>query len=215
MSAPCQGVALKPVRLADMAAAVASATVAPASKYQRPSERVKTGPTPLTAAELSSQSMFPSLGTAAVAGAPWDPAATPMSYKKNVEDGIKKAQEELEEGQRREQITDPAQMTAEELKKNGWTTLSLRPSWAWRQNFIESLEDKTMLVTEDGPLILTPEIVADPVKLKFYTQIFNMDGTPIEREKKPVYVEKSITHNPASVKRAAERMWAFVGKKSA
>jgi hypothetical protein len=156
--------------------------------------------------------MFPSLGTPAAAGSPWDPAATLMSYKKNVEDGIKKAQQELEEGQRREQITDPWEMTAEELKKNGWATLSLRPSWAWRQTFIDSLEDKTMLVTEDGPLILTPEIVADPVKLKFYTQIFNMDGTPIEREKKPVYVEKSITHNPASVKKAAERMWAFVGK---
>lgn len=212
MSAPCQGIALKPVRLADILAAPAPA-VAPVprgSKYVRPSERAKAAPEPLTAAELSSQSLFPTLGAATVVG-----VASQMSYKKNVEDGIKKAQKELEEGQRREQITDPSQMTAEELQKNGWATLSLRPSREWRQTFIESLEDRTMLVTEDGPLILTPEIVADPVKLKFYTQIYNMDGSPIEREKEPSYEEKPIVYNPLSVKRAAEKMWAFMGKKLA
>ena len=211
MSAPCDGIQLKPVRLADIVAAPVAA--APdVKKYMRPSERAKAEPEPLTATELSSQKLFPTLGAAPVAGGPWDPSAS-MSYKNNVEDGIKRAQRELEEGQRREQITDPAQMTAEELERNGWATLSLRHSRAWRQAFIDSLEDKSILVTEDGPLILTPEIVEDPVKLKFYTQILNKDGTPIERVKEPVYVEKPIIYDPASVRRAAERMWAFVGKK--
>jgi hypothetical protein len=207
MSAPCQGIALKPVRLADIAAA-AVAQAPTANKYVRPSDRAKTGPTPLTADELSSKTMFPTLGLTTK-------VASQMSYKKNVEDGIKKAQKDLEEGLRREQITDPSQMTAEELQKNGWANLSLIPNWERRQTFIDSLVDKNVLVTEDGPLILTPEIVADPVKLKFYTQIFNMDGTPIEREKETSYVEKPITYNPMGVKKAAERMWAFVGKKLA
>jgi hypothetical protein len=206
MSAPCQGIALKPVRLADIAAAAAKAPIA--SKYLRPSDRAKTGPTPLTADELSSKTMFPTLGITTT-------VASQMSYKKNVEDGIKKAQKDLEEGQRREQITDPSQMTAEELQKNGWVNLSLIPNWERRQTFIDGLVDKNVLVTEDGPLILTPEIVADPVKLKFYTQIFNMDGTPIERQKETSYVEKPIMYNPMGVKKAAEKMWAFVGKKLA
>jgi hypothetical protein len=75
--------------------------------------------------------------------------------------------------------------------------------------------DRTVQVTEDGPLILTPEIVADPVKLKFYTQISNMDGSPVEREKEPDYSQKEpvISHDPQRLKQAAKQMWAFVGKK--
>jgi hypothetical protein len=203
-----QGLTLKPVRLADLAAAAVAAPKK--SKYVPPSERAATGPEPLTAAELSSTKLFPTLGlTAAVA------AAAPLSFKKNVEDGIKKAQKELEEGYRREQITDPWEMTAEEREQNGWEMLSLRPDAERRCTFIDNLVDRTVLVTEDGPLILTPEIVADPVKLKFYTQISNIDGSPIEREKEPDYSQKEpvINHDPQRLKQAAKQMWAFVGKK--
>ena len=205
-----QGITLKPVRLADLAAtAVAAAAVAPKAKYMRPSERAAEGPTPLTAAELSSTKLFPSLGLAVAAA-----AAAPLSFKKNVEDGIKKAQLELEEGYRREQITDPWEMTAEEREQNGWAMFSLRPNLERRCTFIDGLVDRTVQVTEDGPLILTPEIVADPVKLKFYTQISNMDGSPVEREKEPDYSEKEpvINHDPQRLKEAAKKMWAFVGR---
>jgi len=215
MATPCQGIALKPVRLADI---LVAAEPPVEKKYLRPSERAKNGPTPLTAVELASDMLFPSLASPtrrAVAGPAWDPVA-PMSYKKNVEEGIKRVQQEMEEGQRREQITDPCQMTEEELQQNGWATLSLRTSPEWRRGFIERNEEKGVLVTEDGPLILTPEIVANPAKLKYYTQVTNSDGTPIEREKEQDFTEKvAPTHNPSSVRRAAERMWAFVGKKLA
>jgi len=205
-----QGIALKPVRLADLAATAVAAAAVKKSKYVPPSERAAEGPAPLTAAELSSTKLFPSLGLAAAVA-----AAAPLSFKKNVEDGIKKAQQELEEGFRREQITDPWEMTEEERRQNGWEMLSLRPNLERRRAFIDGLVDRTVQVTEDGPLILTPEIVADPVKLKFYTQIYNMDGSPIEREKEPSYEDKPIVYNPLSVKKAAERMWAFMGKKLA
>jgi hypothetical protein len=202
-----QGITLKPVRLADLAAAAPKK-----SKYVPPSERAAEGPAPLTAAELASTKLFPSLGLAAAAA-----AAAPLSFKKNVEEGIKKAQQELDEGFRREQITDPWEMTEEEREQNGWAMFSLRPNLERRSAFIDGLVDRTILVTEDGPLILTPEIVADPVKLKFYTQISNMDGSPIEREKEPDYSQKEpvISHDPQRLKEAAKQMWAFVGKKLA
>jgi hypothetical protein len=205
-----QGITLKPVRLADLAATAVAAAAVKKSKYVPPSERAAEGPAPLTAAELSSTKLFPSLGLAAAVA-----AAAPLSFKKNVEDGIKKAQQELEEGFRREQITDPWEMTEEERRQNGWEMLSLRPNLERRRAFIDGLVDRTVQVTEDGPLILTPEIVADPVKLKFYTQISNMDGSPVEREKEPDYSQKesAISHDPQRLKEAAKKMWAFVGKK--
>jgi len=205
-----QGLTLKPVRLADLAAAAVAVAAVPKTKYLRPSERAATGPEPLTAAELSSTKLFPSLGLSAAVA-----AAAPLSFKKNVEEGIKKAQKELEEGYRREQITDPWEMTVEEREQNGWEIFSLRPNPERRHAFIDRLVDRTVQVTEDGPLILTPEIVADPVKLKFYTQISNMDGSPVEREKEPDYSQKEpvISHDPQRLKQAAKQMWAFVGKK--
>jgi len=205
-----QGITLKPVRLADLAATAVAAAAVKKSKYVPPSERAAEGPAPLTAAELASTKLFPTLGLAVAVA-----AAAPLSFKKNVEEGIKKAQQELEEGFRREQITDPWEMTEEERQQNGWEMLSLRPNLERRQAFIDSLADSTVHVTEDGPLILTPEIVADPVKLKFYTQISNMDGSPVEREKEPDYSQKesAISHDPQRLKEAAKKMWAFVGKK--
>ena len=196
MSKPCQGTELAPIKL--------STIVTAPSKYVLPSARKETAV--LSAKEMSSEVLFPTLG--AVEKKAWAPA---LSFKKNVEVGIERTKTEVEEGVRREQITDPYEMTRDELEKNGWHTMSLKPDL---QQFDAKIRIHPEAYTaETDPFLLTPDLVKNESVLRSCTELINADGTPIERDKK--VKESQIYYNPESVKRATQKMWAFAGKKVA
>lgn len=214
MSKPCQGIAIVPMKVSEMVSKVTAPVpiVAAVGRYVPPSARKPGDPLPtLTAGEMASEKLFPTLG----GGATWSQIQTrlkapALSFKKNVQQGIERERLEAEEGVRRELITDPHLMTDEQLERNGWHTISLKNA----KNFNPGGRAEEPEAFNWDSLILTPDMIHDPAKLAFYTECTNMDGTPIERKKAAVNAfAEDISYDEARLQRAKDRMWAFVGKR--
>ena len=223
MSKPCEGIALKPLKPSEFSVPI----VLPNNRYIVPSARPVLQNVPLTASEIASEKLFPSLSPKNSTTTSWPQIQArlkgevePLNFKKNVIMGIEREQKSLEENARREQITDPCEMTVDQLETNGWVSLSLKLKKDWVEGFLERNTDapnNPIVMTDWESMTLTPEIANDPVKMQFYVECTNMDGSPVEKEQLDIDYfardSEKINYNPARLQRAIDRMWAFVGKR--
>jgi hypothetical protein len=139
-----------------------------------------------------------------------------MNFSLVVEEQIKREKLELEEGIRRDAITDPKEMSIEQRNAHGWATLRTPP------NFLEFNQRATKILTEEdyydaGNSFDTQWQRGMPV------ECVHLGGAPIEREKNIDYFAKFSTDTPtiyspiveSSVKAARAKAFAFFGKKCA
>jgi len=204
---PCHGsVALAAIKGSEL---VAPKPYEPLKKkYVPPSER------PI---DLTSQTSFPALSPMRHSeGASWSQIRSRLTdeatFKRRIEIRIEREEKELAEGIRQEQVTDPLEMTPEQLATNGWHVLR-RP-----ETFTEPIEfpedylynARTPWSTVGIPI----EIMNNPSKAVQFVECVHLDGTPVERQ---VYVDlfqKEIIPvvNYATEQKSKNRLLAFVRK---
>jgi len=187
MSKPCQGTALKPMTGAELAkqqpTESASRYMAPWMRKSVPKEEKKS----LTAEEIASTDMFPTLkpmSSATSNGATWSQISTrlaqPISMKAAVEEAMERERLAIEEGIRQEQETDPSKMTEAQLDANGWVRLTIpktRQQWLARMAAKEAPRQEPEL-SEWGPSPFTEEAMKNP---DLYVERFRAmcsDGKP-------------------------------------
>jgi len=229
---PCNGITVNPVKGALLASAASPASPTPAqARYAPPSKR-KEEPKTLSKDEIDSDVVFPSLSPMKpmTSGATWAQLQTrlssntfsespkaDMNFMRVIDERLKREKAELEEGIRREAITEPSQMTMEQRTTNGWATLPL-PGTA--SNFIrinEFLATSKPLKEEDyydsGHSFDAPWSRGRPV------ECVHLGGNPIERTEKYVdhfanfslNKEATIVYSPISESSVAAAKAKFAG----
>jgi hypothetical protein len=186
-----------------------------------PPGRKKAAPPPtLTAAEISSEQLFPTLGAmqTGAAGASWsqirnrlnrtavstNPFAvleeaetaspsppTALSFTERIKIQLEREKKQRDDGIRQDQVTDPKLMTNTQLVENGWAVLSLNMPNGWA----EKPEPEEVVQTGWSDRTLMEEFLDSPYFKK-------------EEEK----VEE-IYASASSEERARKRLHAFVGSR--
>jgi hypothetical protein len=201
MSKPCQGIALTPVKGSSLLSTTPAAAV-PVGRYLPPSARPKKGiePATLTADEINSDKLFPTLGNSISRGASWPQirerlAQPAQTLSEKVKEGIERAEKEAEEGYRREQETNPWKMDEDQLERNGWVKLKLGKKYFedWVQPPPEPLEFDEWIMTL--PKDEAPKRVVD--------SFAEVAAAPPPK----------IYYSESSEDRAKRRIWAFMGRK--
>ena len=123
MSKPCNGITIVPTKGVELLKPVAKVI----GRYVPPSERAKKEPT-LTADEMNSDKLFPTLG-----GATWPQIRERMARPLNMLDRVKTTIEEAERNAEKEPETDTSKMTDEELEAAGWR----RRRWPMRRTRLD------------------------------------------------------------------------------
>ena len=138
------------------------------SRYVPPSKRAEE-PATLSTTDMKSDKLFPTLAPMkpTMNGASWGQIrarlATPtkpeqppqLDFKRTIEASIQRMDKEQEEGKRRENITNPVEMTPAQLEQNGWTSLKLAPPNPYYERFTLEEDDyynaRTAWPTEGFP----------------------------------------------------------------
>jgi len=256
MSKPCAGIALGAIRLADTmkqtdASAAASAPVV--QRYMAPSMRAAVAKVAtLSSDDISSDVLFPSLAPMkpATAGASWgqlrarlssrnqfavldeDDAPPlpqqPMNFKGVMEERIARDREEQADAERRENITDPVEMSIEQRRANGWSTLFIPRDPIDFVAYNDRIASRLVLDEDDyfnakttwTTAGFTEEQMTDPRKFPTHADCVHLGGAPIERSNKPepdFFAKQGSdarfpTSSDSSEKRAKKALFSFVGK---
>ena len=163
MSKPCDGIRIAPMKMVPLPKAAGAAAV-PKASYVPPSRRTeveKEVAKTLTADELQSKELFPTLAPMkpATTGASWGqlrnrlaspetPPAT-KNFKATLEERIKREVREVEEGIRLENITDPLEMPPQIRLQNGWETIQMPTTLQWHQSYADRLAARPCISDED------------------------------------------------------------------
>jgi len=253
MSKPCQGSLVTPIK---GAALVKPVDATPIKKYMAPSKRaeIKKEVRSPTSEELSSESSFPSLPamTPTTSGATWlqlrsrltSPKVSPtnqfaaldiaedtptkpeMKFKEIMEARIEREREEQQEGIRRDNTTDPKEMTIPQREAHGWKTLIAHPR---SQQLCESYNSHNAVDFTDMASWTTPcipqEAMNDPRKFLSHIRCVNQDGSPLQRIEvtEPDYFalhetkdEPTVIYTPISQKsekNARKNLLSFISKR--
>ena len=145
--------------------------------YIRPSER------PIIV-DVTSQTAFPALNPMRHGdGASWSQIRSRLtddsSFKRRIELRIEREEKELAEGIRQEQVTDPLEMTPEQLAANGWHVLTRPEKFTELPEILEEnlYNARTPWTTLGIPL----DVMNNPSKAVQFVECVYHDGTPVER----------------------------------
>jgi hypothetical protein len=173
--------------------------------------------------DYASEELFPSLSAMkpVTAGASWSQirnrltARTELNFKQTAESCIQREKEEREEGIRRELVTDPLEMTAEQRATNGWYALQVRSR---PMNIIEQPTEEEIYnaKTDWGEVTLPGE--TDPRKIFSCEGSISINGD-FERSGSPPpdyfaeIQEKPVEYSFRSDRNSKDRLLNFVKKK--
>lgn len=214
---PCEGVRLAPMKGSQM---IRAAPVAEEKgRYVPPSARKDLPPEikALTAEELGSKELFPTLK----AGASWSQIRTRLAlpvqdFKGTIQQRLEREKKELEQGIQEELETDPMQMTEAKLARDGWVTRKLPVDLAGHHEFIDRFARRHVIEPEDywnAKTEWTTFGVPEGYDRNL-VECVNIDGTPIERSKaseNSYSMGQAISYDMAREKSAKEKLLSFVG----
>lgn len=107
------------------------------------------------------------------------PAESPKdtSMKQQIEQSLKKMEEDEEEAQKNDAITDPFMMSKEKLKIEGWQILNMNPKY--RRAWLEKYNINEAEYTEKPYAWPSPIMSFSANKIQSLIQPFYADGRPI------------------------------------
>ena len=216
MSKPCEGIRLAPMKGIQLVKA--QPPVDKKGRYVPPSARKDLPPEAktLTAEELGSAELFPTLKT----GASWSQIRTRLAlpvqdFKGTLQQRLEREKRELEQGIQEELETDPRQMTEAKLAKDGWVTRKLPTDPTEHSDFMDRFAQRHVIEPEDywnAKTEWTTFGVPDYYDRNL-VECVSIDGTPIERMKpseNPYSADDEIKYDVVREQTAKEKLLSFV-----